>query len=90
MVKVLTSDLRISFWEGHYPPLLVSASSTLAGFFTVFLKAHSPRLRFSNILNFKTLWNARAGVLCVHGYFRKSLTTRRVIVFGGHRFFSGL
>lgn len=32
MVKMLTSDLRISFWESHYPPLLVSASSTLAFF----------------------------------------------------------
>lgn len=27
MVKILTSDLRISFLESHYPPLLVSASS---------------------------------------------------------------
>lgn len=35
MVKMLTSDLRISFWESHYPPLLVSASSTRV-FFTVF------------------------------------------------------
>ena len=57
MVKMLTSDLRISFWESHCPPLLVSASSTPAFlfFFTMSLKAHNPRLSSSNILNFKTL-----------------------------------
>lgn len=35
MVKMLTSDLRISFWESHYPPLVVLASSALTFFFTV-------------------------------------------------------
>lgn len=55
MVKMLTSDLKISFWESHYPPLLVSTSSALAFFFFFkeqtnkqqqnILKAHNPRLK---------------------------------------------
>lgn len=81
MVKMLTSDLRISVWESYYPPLLVSTSSTLAFLFTVSLKAHTPRLRSSNILNFKTLWNAYAGVFYVYGYFKKSQMTHSSLGF---------
>lgn len=88
MVKMLTSDLRISFWESHYPPLVVLASSALT-FFLLSQKVHSPRLRFSNILNFKTLWNVYVEVFNVCGCFRKSLMTFSSIGFGGHRFFSG-
>lgn len=40
-VKMLTSDLRISFWESHYPPLLVSTSSTLALVFLLCLWRHT-------------------------------------------------
>lgn len=54
MVEMLTSDLKISFWESHYPPLLVSNSSTLTFFFFFkvqtnkqqnILRAHNPRLK---------------------------------------------
>lgn len=58
-------------------------------FFTVSLKAYSPRLRSSNTLNFKTLWNACAGVFYVCGYSRKSLMTHSSLIFGGHSFCSG-
>lgn len=72
---MLTSDLRISFRESHYPPLLVSTSSTPALWvcFTMSLKTLRLSHTSPNILNFKALWNAHAAAFYVCDYFRKSM-----------------
>lgn len=86
MVKIpLISELH--FWRAtiplcwYWPPLLSLF------FFLLSLKVHSPRLMFSNILNFKTLGNAGVSYVC--GYFRKSLMALSSVGFGSHRFFPG-